>query len=79
MPLATDTLALPKAFPTIVGMIAKKPPLPMACMITNTMNGATEVETGHRASMLIAPTYQRKEETVDRPEFVAYQTAKDSV
>lgn len=48
MPLATKTV------PTTVGIVEKKPPLAVPLMITKTTNGAMDVETGHRMSMLRA-------------------------
>ena len=50
------TLALPKMFPTTVGMIAKKPPFPIPFMIVNMTSGARDVEIGHIMSMLRALT-----------------------
>ncbi|GMF70098.1 unnamed protein product [Aspergillus oryzae] len=54
MPIATDTRAEPNTFPTTVGMVEKKPPLPIPLIITKTINGPMDVETGQRISMLRA-------------------------
>lgn len=54
MPMATDTLAEPKTFPTTVGIVEKKPPFPTPLTMTKTANGASVVEAGHSASILTA-------------------------
>src|SRR4051812_14336662 len=54
MPIATDTLAEPNTLPTTVGMVAKNPPLAIPLMITKTINGPKESETGHSTNALSA-------------------------
>jgi hypothetical protein len=54
MPIATDTRADPNKFPTTVGMVAKKPPLATPLIITKTIRGPRELETGQSTNMLTA-------------------------
>lgn len=54
MLIATATLALPKTFPTTVGIVEKKPPFDMPLMRTKTISGPMVVDAGHMASMLMA-------------------------
>lgn len=52
--MATDTRAEPNTFPTTVGMVEKNPPLAIPLIMTKTINGPMDVETGQRISMLRA-------------------------
>ena len=52
MPIAVETLAEPKTFPTTVGIVEKKPPFEMPFKITKAIKGPKLVEAGHKASML---------------------------
>jgi hypothetical protein len=54
MPIATDTLADPKTFPTTVGMQEKNPPLEAPLIMTKAINGPNELEMGHNTSILAA-------------------------
>ena len=54
IPIATDSLAEPKTFPTTVGMVAKNDPFDAPFTTTNRIIGPRVVETGHNASMLMA-------------------------
>lgn len=54
MPIAIDTLAEPNVLLTTVGMVAKNPPFDAPFTTTKTAKGASEVEAGHRVSILIA-------------------------
>jgi hypothetical protein len=54
MPITTETLADPKTLPTTVGMVEKNPPFAAPFMMTNAINGANVLDTGHRTSILVA-------------------------
>lgn len=65
--MATDTLAEPNTFPTTVGIVEKKPPLPAPLMTTNTAKGASVVEAGQRASILRAVSINEMKRVLSAP------------
>ena len=67
IPIATDTLAEPKTLPTTVGMVAKKPPLAIPLIITKTMSGPKEFETGHSTNALRALSSKDKDTVFNGP------------
>ena len=67
MPIATDTRADPNTFPTTVGMVEKKPPLPAPLMMTKTARGARVVEAGQRASILRALSIRDRKRALSAP------------
>ena len=73
IPIATDTRADPNTLPTTVGIVAKKPPFAMPLIITKTISGPKEVETGQRTNALKALS-NRDEKTVVNGPFGAYST-----
>lgn len=54
MLIVTETLALPNTLLTTVGMVEKKAPFAAPLIITNTISGASVVDAGHMANMVMA-------------------------
>jgi hypothetical protein len=67
MPIATPTLLLPNTLPTTVGMVLKNPPLAAPLIITKTINGPREFDTGHRTSMLKALSIKERRSVFTGP------------
>lgn len=67
MPIATDTLAEPKTFPTTVGIVEKNPPFAAPLMMTKIARGARVVEAGQRASILTAVSISEMNSVLSAP------------
>lgn len=52
--MATDTLWDPNTLPTTVGIVEKNPPFAAPLRTTNATKGASVVEAGHKASIVMA-------------------------
>jgi hypothetical protein len=52
--MTTNTLWDPNTLPTTVGIVEKKPPFAAPLRTTNTIIGASVVEAGHKANIVMA-------------------------